>query len=343
MNTKNSTDRPTTPTLRRRDRRAARRPATARRDGYRHVEQLEERALLSRIFGQVFEDANGDGLRGVGEAGIGGAEVQLLKFNVADGTTTSYRTATTDAQGLYAFGQGGDPSVPAGDYALQLPSAMVGMGQTYPSAEHAPEPYFLRIDSNDQTIGAWPDAALTDPSAGWIDAIPAGTQTYFLSGDFLFQFGPQGVAPCRVSFSGTATVDSLDQGAARRRRGRRHADRPAAQRHRPLRPARAGLSGPDLAVAERRGALDRRWSRRGTTTETTNLADGTFELSASIDTPASFGLTSALTNQTPIGYIAREIARFPAFGHTYAQRGTEPPVPCSTPAVSSRASCSSRR
>ncbi|MEW4570232.1 SdrD B-like domain-containing protein [Tautonia sp. JC769] len=167
------------------------------------MERLEERTLLSRIFGQLFEDTDGDGLRDVGELGIEGVEVQLLKFNIVDGSTSAYQTTTTDAQGRYSFGNDGQP-VAIGDYQLQIAPEAAGAVQTYPMVEHAARPYFLRIDSANQTIGAWADGELAEPADGWIGEIPvsgsASTQSYFMNGDFLFQFGPQGVAPSRVSF-----------------------------------------------------------------------------------------------------------------------------------------------
>ncbi|WP_169973121.1 SdrD B-like domain-containing protein [Tautonia rosea] len=307
------------------------RSGRTRRARGRRLERLEDRTLLSQIFGQLYEDMDGDGLRDVGEVGIEGVEVQLLKFNILDGSTSAYQTTTTDALGRYSFGNDGQP-VPVGNYLLQIAPEAVGAVQTYPMVEHSARPYFLSIDSENQTIGAWSDSELTDPTAGWIDEIPTSgpesTHSYFLNGDFLFQFGPQGVAPSRVSFSGMATVvttaspggDADGDGLADVSATMTSLELNGilrSEQHEQGYQGTISLSLQDSPASD--GLIEARH-------DSEELADGTFELFVSLDVPERFNVTSPLTNRTAIGFIAREIARFPAFGHVYEQRGTEPPV-----------------
>ncbi|WP_161602227.1 SdrD B-like domain-containing protein [Tautonia marina] len=296
------------------------------------MERLEDRTLLSQIFGQLFEDMDGDGLRDVGEVGIEGVEVQLLKFNIVDGSTEPYRTTISDTQGRYSFGNDGQP-VPVGDYQLQIAPEAADAVQTYPMVEHAARPYFLRIDSANQTIGAWSDTPLTDPTEGWIDEIPTSgpesTQSYFMNGDFLFQFGPQGIGPSRVSFSGMATVVTTASPGGDAD-GNGLADVTATMTELTLNGIlrsdqhEAGYQGPiSLTLRETPASTGLVEARQ----DTPLLADGSFDLYVSIDVPDDWpNVTSPLINESAIGFLAREIARFPAFGHVYEQRGTEPPV-----------------
>ncbi len=67
--------------------------------------------ILGSLTGNVFFDANNDGTRQSGEPGIGGTTV-VLSGIAADGTTV-LRTATTDSNGQYLFGD-----LPAGTYTV---------------------------------------------------------------------------------------------------------------------------------------------------------------------------------------------------------------------------------
>ncbi|HVK14164.1 MAG TPA: SdrD B-like domain-containing protein, partial [Gemmataceae bacterium] len=77
------------------------------------VESLEERTVLSTVTGSAFNDADGNGVRGAGEAGIAGAVVylDLTGDNVADAGEPA---AVTAADGSYSFAD-----APSGTYAVR--------------------------------------------------------------------------------------------------------------------------------------------------------------------------------------------------------------------------------
>jgi hypothetical protein len=315
----------------------------------RVVEALEDRTLLSRILGHIYEDMDGDGLRDPGEVGLGGVQVDLLSFNVVDGTTSPFLSAVTDAQGRYGFGVEG-PSVPVGDYLLQILPESSGAVQTYPMVEHAPRPYFLRIDSGDQTIGAWPEGDLSPPTPGWISSIPTSgpeaTQSYFLNGDFLFQFGRQGIAPSRVSFSGMATVQtSASPGGDADGDGL--ADVKATMTQLTLN----GILQSDQHEQGYQGPIS--LSLRSTPTSTgliearndsDELADGTFDLFVSIDLPDYFGADSPLTMPMRTRSASSRVRSLasPPLATCTSSAGQNRPSLSTTTRASSRDSSSSR-
>jgi hypothetical protein len=77
------------------------------------IETLEDRAVLSTVTGTVFNDADGNGVRSAGEAGIAGAVVflDLTGDNVADAGEPA---AVTAADGSYTFAD-----APTGTYAVR--------------------------------------------------------------------------------------------------------------------------------------------------------------------------------------------------------------------------------
>ena len=92
---------------------ARRGPAPRRRRRTCALDRLESRTLMAgSIAGTVFDDVDGDGLRGVGEAGLAGVAVylDLNRNDQLDGGETS---ASTGVDGGYRFA-----GLPAGSYLV---------------------------------------------------------------------------------------------------------------------------------------------------------------------------------------------------------------------------------
>lgn len=290
------------------------------------METLEARQLMSAVMGQAFEDINGNGLRDVGENGRNGIEIQLSAFDAVTGETSLVTTVLTQdvdvnndsiinpatESGLYIF-----ENVTPGLYEVNhnLPGTEQ---QTFPVVEHAPRAYLIEVKRNED-VGDWPSAELTAPSANWVDDLAAGVFEFFANGDFLFQFGPSGTAPSRVSFTGYSVVqtDAGDNGSAATEilelemKGILKSDQHEQGYIGPI-TMRLALTPDSTGSVEQRDDSD-------------TLADSSFDVFVELELPASLGV-SKLHNVDPISFLAREVSRFPIFGSIWEARGEAPPL-----------------
>jgi len=122
------------------------------------VELLEDRAVLSTVTGSVFNDADGNGVRSAGEAGIAGAVVflDLTGDNVADAGEPA---AVTAADGSYTFA-----NAPTGTYAVR----------------QVRTPGFTQTTVNPNGIVVTDGAALAGGDFG--DRLTAGISTFAAAG-----------------------------------------------------------------------------------------------------------------------------------------------------------------
>ncbi len=304
------------------DRRASRRrsprPAT--------LEMLEVRSLLSSIVGQVINDLNGNAVRDLGESGIPGVTVALSSFDASTGVSTQIATTTTDSGGVYDFNNLG-----AGTYLVSEPTSS-GVMQTFPASEHAAQSYLVQLGAGNQVAGGTLSAPLTTPADNWLASLPASTYSFPLAGDFMFQFGPSGVAPSRVFFTGEAQVQTQAPVVTTTTKGDGgtstaisvNATMTSLQLVGTIQSDQHGQGYLGLITmtltAPSPGLLTSR-------SDSTTLVDSSFDVSATIQIPDAFGTPTVLHTSVPMDFLAKEISQFPAFGGTYAQNGTQPPIP----------------
>lgn len=200
--------------------------------------------------------------------------------------------------------------------------------QTFPTAEHTARSYIVNVTSGNQTFGD-PAATLGSPADNWLANLKPGDYSFYVSGDFMFQFGAGGIAPNRASMSGTMTVhvgtptNTSDQGdgqtlttaatevTALNLQGVLSSDQHGQ-----------GYQGPiSLTLTPSTSSTGDITQRR----DSAALADSTLGVNATITLPPGFGAATIHT-QVPIDFLAREIARFPAIGSSYARNGGEPPI-----------------
>ena len=289
------------------------------------IEALERRSLLATLVGQVFSDVNGNGLRDVAEPGQANATVQLDTFDAATGATTLVATQTTGADGVYQF-----TGLAPGLYKVSENNAGGNTFQTYPTVEHQAQSYLADITSANQTLGGTLAAPLAAPADNWLASLSAGDYTFYVGGDFMFQFGSGGIAPSRVAMSGTMTVH-VDSPTNTSAQGDGQTLTTATTEVTQL-----SLQGVLQTTQHDQGyqglismSLTPSTTSTGAITQRRDsaaLADSSLGINATITLPPGFGASTVQT-QVPIDFLAREIGRFPAFGSSYARQGTEPPIP----------------
>lgn len=177
-------------------------------------------------------------------------------------------------------------------------------------------------------VGGILSGPLAAPVDDWLASLPAGTYSFPVGGDFMFQFGASGIAPSRVFFTGQAEV----------------------QTQAPVVTSGTGESGTTTTVNDMmtklvlHGTISSDQHEQGylgpiamtltmpspgqitSRNDSAALADSTFNVNATIEIPNAFGTPTTLHTAVPINFLAREIARFPALGSSYQYRGTQPPI-----------------
>lgn len=278
-----------------------------------HDYQLESRQLLATLLGQVVDDINGNGFRDIDEPGIANVPVMISSFDPKSGQVSNTETVMTDALGQYQF-QGLQPGLYQVTETMPLNSV-----QTWPTVEHSGRSYMVEVGQNNQVIGEHLSAPITAPEANWVESLPGGEYTVPVSADFMFQFGDNGIAPSRVSFSGEMTISTMPADT----NGVVHTSITSIQLFGTVQSDQheQGYLGTIrlTLAAESVGTLVTR-------SDNPALADSDFGLFAKIEIPNSFGTSEVLYNTSPIPLLAREISRLPAIGSAYYYRGTTTPV-----------------
>ncbi len=290
------------------------------------IEVLECRSLLSSIIGQVINDLNGNALRDVGETGVSGVTINLAQIDPSTGATLStYPSTTTDSQGDYQFTQ-----LPAGTYLVSEP-AVTGTIQTAPSSEHTPQSYVVQLGPGNDVAGGTLASPLAPPTANWLASLAPQTVNFPLSGDFMFQLGPNGTAPTRVFLSGEATVQTQAPIVSTSTSGDGTATTDVTVNTTMTHLQLVGTVSTDQHGLGYLGTITMSLTSPSagqitSRSDSNTLVDSSFNINATLVIPVAFGTPTVLHTSVPINFLAREIAQFPGFGGTYAHNGTTSPI-----------------
>ena len=171
---------------------------------------------LGVVQGQTFEDVNGDGVHQPGEPGLDGWTVQLV--NLDNGQVVATQTSapedinlggsTVTEHGIYHFG-----GVVPGRYEVRStpPSAPGASAVTAPASGEGEVVYRFDVTAG-ETVGSLPSAT-TPASPGWLNTLPASTDSLFTLGNFMILKGGGGGHSTGTGSTGGSTgTGSTDSG-----------------------------------------------------------------------------------------------------------------------------------